>query len=288
MSDQLLKIEILNSRVKLWRILAFFMIFISLMLGNYVDLSNVSNFLDNQYIAKINIEGKIETNNETYMLLKRVAESNNITGLILNINSPGGSVTGSEILYQSIRNVSKNKPVVALLNDFAASGGYMAAVAADHIISRHTTITGSIGVLMQYIGISSLAEKMGISLKSIKSSDLKAETSPFEELTKEKEESIRRIIKEYYEYFVDVVADRRKMEKSQVLKIANGSVYTGSEALSIGLIDQIGGEDEAMAWFHSQNINTKKVKTLSKKSYQSIFGNVSSVISQVIHYYINK
>ena len=288
MSDQLLKIETLNSKVKLWRILAFFMVFVSLILGNYVDLSNVSNFLDNQYIAKINIEGKIETNDEMHVLLKRIAESKHITGLILNINSPGGSITGSEILYQSIRNVSKNKPVVALLNDFAASGGYMIAVAADHIISRHTTVTGSIGVLMQYIGISPLAEKIGISLKSIKSSDLKAETSPFEELTEKKEESIRRIIKEYYDYFVDVVADRRKMEKSQVLKIANGGIYTGSEALSIGLVDQIGGEDEAIDWFHAQNINTQKVKTLSKKPYKSILGNVSSIISQVIHYYISK
>ncbi|ABD45325.1 signal peptide peptidase SppA, 36K type [Ehrlichia chaffeensis str. Heartland] len=288
MSDQLLKIEVLNSKVKLWRVFAFFMIFVLLMLVNYIDISKISSFLDNEYIAKVNIEGKIETNEEMDALLKKIAEDNHVTGLILNINSPGGSVTGSEILYQNIRNVSKNKPVVALLNDFAASGGYMTAIAADYIIARHTTITGSIGVLMQYIGINPLAEKMGISLKSIKSSNLKAETSPFEELTEEKEESIRRIIKNSYDYFVDIVADRRKMEKDQVLKIANGSIYTGSEALSIGLVDQIGGQDEAMNWFHSQNISTQKVKVLSKKKHKSIIENVSSFISQVVHYYINK
>lgn len=288
MSDQLLKIEVLNSKVKLWRGFSFFLIFVLLMLVNYIDISKISSFLDNEYIAKVNIEGKIETNEEMDALLKKIAEDNHVTGLILNINSPGGSVTGSEILYQNIRNVSKNKPVVALLNDFAASGGYMTAIAADYIIARHTTITGSIGVLMQYIGINPLAEKMGISLKSIKSSNLKAETSPFEELTEEKEESIRRIIKNSYDYFVDIVADRRKMEKDQVLKIANGSIYTGSEALSIGLVDQIGGQDEAMNWFHSQNISTQKVKVLSKKKHKSIIENVSSFISQVVHYYINK
>ncbi|AAZ68652.1 signal peptide peptidase SppA [Ehrlichia canis] len=288
MSDQLLKIEILNSKVKLWRFLVFLMVFASLILCNYVDISKVSNFLDNKYIAKVNIEGKIETSEEMDSLLKKIAKDSHVIGLILNINSPGGTITGSEILYQNIRNIAKNKPVVAVLNDLAASGGYMTAIAADYIIARHTTITGSIGVLMQYFGVSSLAEKMGISLKSIKSSNLKAATSPFEEFTKEKEESIRRIVNESYNYFIDIVADRRKMEKSQVLKIADGSIYTGSEALSIGLVDQIGGEDEAISWFQSQNINTQKVKVLSKKTHLSVLESINSLVLQVIHYYINK
>ena len=288
MPDQLLKIEILNSKVKLWRFLVFLMVFVSLILCNYVDISKVSNFLDNKYIAKVNIEGKIETSEEMDTLLKKIAKDDHVTGLILNINSPGGTVTGSEILYQNIRNIAKNKPVVAVLNDLAASGGYMTAIAADYIIARHTTITGSIGILMQYIGVSSLAERMGISLKSIKSSNLKAATSPFEEFTKEKEESIRRIVNESYNYFINIVADRRKMEKSQVLKIADGSIYTGSEALSIGLVDQIGGEDEAMSWFQSQNINTQKVKVLSKKPHLSVLESINSLVLQVIHYYINK
>ncbi|RZB12390.1 signal peptide peptidase SppA [Ehrlichia minasensis] len=282
MPDQLLKIEILNSKIKLWRFLVFLMAFVSLILCNYIDTSKVSNFLDNKYIAKVNIEGKIETNEDMDTLLKKIAKDEHVIGLILNINSPGGSVTGSEILYQNIRNIAKNKPVVAVLNDLAASGGYMAAIAADYIIARHTTITGSIGTLMQYIGVSSLAEKIGIHLKSIKSSNLKAATSPFEEFTKEKEESIRRIVNESYNYFIDIVADRRKMEKSQVLKIADGSIYTGSEALSIGLIDQIGGEDEAMDWFQSQNVSTQKVKVLSKKPHLSVLESISSLVLQVI------
>ncbi|CEI85205.1 Signal peptide peptidase A, Serine peptidase, MER OPS family S49 [Ehrlichia minasensis] len=282
MPDQLLKIEILNSKIKLWRFLVFLMAFVSLILCNYIDTSKVSNFLDNKYIAKVNIEGKIETNEDMDTLLKKIAKDEHVIGLILNINSPGGSVTGSEILYQNIRNIAKNKPVVAVLNDLAASGGYMAAIAADYIIARHTTITGSIGTLMQYIGVSSLAEKIGIHLKSIKSSNLKAATSPFEEFTKEKEESIRRIVNESYNYFIDIVADRRKMEKNQVLKIADGSIYTGSEALSIGLIDQIGGEDEAMDWFQSQNISTQKVKVLSKKPHLSVLESISSLVLQVI------
>ncbi|WDM85064.1 signal peptide peptidase SppA [Ehrlichia sp. JZT12] len=288
MSDQLLKIESLNSKVKLWRTLTFLMVFILLILSNYIDISSISNFLDNEYIAKVNIDGKIETNEELNKLLNKIAKDDHIKGLILNINSPGGTITGSEILYQNIRNISKNKPVVALLNDFAASGGYMTAVAADYIIGRHTTITGSIGVLMQYVGINSLAEKMGISLKSIKSSNLKAATSPFEELTEEKEESVRRIVNESYKYFVDVVADRRKMEKGQVLKLADGSIYIGSEALSIGLIDQIGGEDEAIDWLHSQNIKTKKIKVLSKRAHKSIMEDFNSLISQIINYYISR
>ena len=288
MSDQLLTIEILNSKVKLWRFLVFLMVFASLILCNYVDISKVSNFLDNKYIAKVNIEGKIETSEEMDSLLKKIAKDSHVIGLILNINSPGGTITGSDILYQNIRNIAKNKPVVAVLNDLAASGGYMTAIAADYIIARHTTITGSIGVLMQYFGVSSLAEKMGISLKSIKSSTLKAATSPFAEFTKEKEESIRRIVNESYNYFIDIVAVRRKMEKSQVLKIADGSIYTGSEALSIGLVDQIGGEDEAISWFQSQNINTQKVKVLSKKTHLSVLESINSLVLQVIHYYINK
>ena len=288
MSDQLLKIESLNSKVKLWRTLTFLMVFILLILSNYVDISSISNFLNNEYIAKVNIDGKIETNEELNNLLKSIAKDDHIKGLMLNINSPGGTITGSEILYQNIRNIAKRKPVVALLNDFAASGGYMTAVAADYIIGRHTTITGSIGVIMQYVGIKSLAEKMGISLKSIKSSNLKAATSPLEELTEEKEESVRRIVNESYKYFVDIVADRRKMEKDQVLKLADGSIYIGSEALAIGLIDQIGGEDEAMDWFHSQNIKTKKINVLSKRTHKSILQDLNSFVSKIINYYISR
>ncbi|QGR02673.1 signal peptide peptidase SppA [Ehrlichia ruminantium] len=289
MSDhQLLKIEMLSSKVKLWRTLAFLLVFVILILSNYVDTSSISNFLDNEYIAKVNIEGKIETNEEMTKLLKKIAKDNHIKGLILNINSPGGAVTGSEILYQNIRNVAKHKPVVALLNDFAASGGYMTAIAADYIIARHTTITGSIGVLMQYFGVEQLAKKLGITLKSIKSSDLKAATSPFEELTQEKEDSVRNIISESYNYFVDIVAERRKMTKEQVLSIADGRIYTGSEALVIGLVDQIGGEDEALQWFSSQNVKTQKINTLSSREYKSVFGNISSLISQLVYHYISR
>ncbi|KYX00398.1 signal peptide peptidase SppA [Ehrlichia ruminantium] len=289
MSDhQLLKIEMLNSKLKLWRTLTFLMVFLMLILSNYVDTSSVSNFLDNEYIAKVNIEGKIETNEEMDKLLKKIAKDTHIKGLILNINSPGGAVTGSEILYQNIRNVSKHKPVVALLNDFAASGGYMTAIAADYIIARHTTITGSIGVLMQYFGVDQLAKKLGITLKSIKSSELKAATSPFEELTQEKEQSVRHIINDSYNYFVDIVAERRKMTKEQVLAIADGSIYTGSEALAIGLVDQIGGEDEALKWFSSQNVKTQKINTLPIREHKSVLGNINSLISQLVYYYISK
>ncbi|MGN7618579.1 MAG: signal peptide peptidase SppA [Ehrlichia sp.] len=286
MSDYLLKIEILSSKVKLWRTLTFLMVFVLLILSNYVDTSSISNFLDNEYIAKVNIDGKIETNEELSRLLDKIAKDGNIKGLILNINSPGGTITGSEILYQNVRNVSQHKPVVALLNDFAASGGYMTAVAADYIISRHTTITGSIGVLIQYFGINSLAEKMGVSLRLIKSSNLKAATSPFEEFTQEKEESLRRVIDESYKYFVDIVADRRKMGRDQVLKLADGSMYTGSEALSIGLVDQIGGEEEALRWFFSQNVKTRKVKVLSRKAHRSIIEGLDSLVSHIVRYYI--
>ncbi|KJV69070.1 signal peptide peptidase SppA [Candidatus Neoehrlichia procyonis] len=270
MSDQLIKIEILNSRIKLWRTLSVVIICLSLLLVNYVDFSGLTKIVGMQYIAQININEQISHNKSRDNLLKQLAKNDNAKALILIIDSPGGSVVDSEILYQQIRDIAEKKPVVTVLNNLAASGGYMVAIAADHIIAHSNTLTGSIGVIAQYIGFEPIAKKLGISLKSIKTSELKAAMSPFEDLTPNGEKYMQNIVNESYNFFVDLIVHRRHLTKEYVLKIADGRLYTGSQAFKIGLVDQIGGEKDAIIWLNTQrNIKTSRIKNFSYKNIVS-------------------
>ncbi|QXK91785.1 signal peptide peptidase SppA [Neoehrlichia mikurensis] len=284
MSDQLVKIEILNSRIKLWRTVSFIVICLSILLVNYVDFSGITNTIGMQYIAQVTINEEISQNDNRYRLLKQLAKNDNAKALILIIDSPGGSVVDSEILYQQIRDIAQKKPVVAVLNNLAASGGYMAAIAADYIIAHSNTLTGSIGVIAQYIGIAPMAKKLGISLKSIKTSELKAAMSYFEELTPNGEKAIQNIVNESYKFFVDLIVHRRKLTKEHVLKVADGRVYTGSQAIKLGLVDRLGGEKDAIEWLKKQhNIKISKIKSFSYKNGIGNNKSLFSLITQYIH-----
>src|SRR5262249_34918350 len=140
------------------------------------------------------------------------------------------------------------KPVVAVMRSIAASAGYMVALAADHIVAREGTITGSIGVLIETAEVTELAEKIGIKPVLVKSSPLKGTPSPFEKTTPEAERVIRDVVNDFYNRFVDMVAERRALPRDRVVQLADGRVYSGRKAAEDKLIDGIGGEDEAVKW----------------------------------------
>jgi protease-4 len=144
--------------------------------------------------------------------------------------------------------VAEKKPVVAIMGELATSAGYMVALGADHILARQGSITGSIGVLMQTVEITGLLEKLGITAEAIKSGPLKATPNPLEKTTPEAREAVGEVIRDTFELFVDMVAERRSLERSRAVALADGRVYTGRQALANGLIDAIGGEREARAW----------------------------------------
>lgn len=219
------------------------------------------------YIARIKIDGVIMDDTYRDKVLRKLTNDKYAKAVILSIDSPGGTTAGGEELYEQVREISKSgKPVVVVMRTLAASGGYMAALAGDHIIARNGTITGSIGVLLQSAEFTGLADKIGVTFNTIKSSELKASPSPFEKLTPRAQEAIQSLIDDYYNFFVQLVAERRKMDFAKAEKLADGRVYTGSQAVKNGLVDEIGGEKEALAWLQknkkiSEKLEVEDVKT---------------------------
>ena len=204
------------------------------------------------HIARYSVEGIITDDRTRDKALMKIADDDSVEALILSIDSPGGSVVGSEILYESIRKVSEKKPVVAVMRNVAASGGYMAAIAADHIVARGNTITGSVGVIAQMPNAHQLMDRLGISMLEVKSGPLKAQPSPFQPLDESVVDAKQAMVAESFDWFLNLVTERRTLSTSAIEQITAGGVFTGRQAEVIGLIDGLGGEDEAIAWLEKE------------------------------------
>jgi protease IV len=204
------------------------------------------------HIAKIRIEGTITDNRELQRRIQRIGESRAVQGVIVAISSPGGTTTGGEAIFEALRKLSEQKPMVTEVGTLAASAGYMIATASDHIVARQSSIVGSIGVLVQFPDVTGLMENIGVRYEAVKSSPLKAEPSPFTPTTDEEREMLRSLVLDSYDWFVDLVTDRRDLSRQQVLQLADGSIFTGRQALENGLVDALGGEDVAKAWLVEQ------------------------------------
>jgi len=204
--------------------------------------------LGGDYIARIGIDGLILNDRDRLEALNRIAADSRAKALLISIDSPGGTVVGGEAIFRALRAVAAKKPVVAVMDDTAASGGYMVALGADQIFAHEATITGSIGVIMQAAEITDLLEKLGIRPIEIKSGPLKAQPSPFEKLTPEARRVTQAVVDDIYDMFVKMTAERRHMSPERARQLADGRIYTGRQAIANGLIDRIGDEDDAIAW----------------------------------------
>lgn len=181
--------------------------------------------------------------------LKKAAHDPAVKAVVLRINSPGGTVTASDILHHELEVFKKQtgKKVIVSIMDLGASGGYYVAVAADKIVAHPTTVTGSIGVIMLTVNVQGLLEKIGVTGTAIKSGDKKDMGSPLRPMTEEERQLFQGIINQMYDRFVSVVAEGRKnMTVAQVRKAADGRVYTAQQALDLGLVDGIGYLDDAI------------------------------------------
>jgi protease-4 len=245
----------LKRRLTFWRVVS-----VLLFIGGLLSLASAFGGFDLEkqadHIARVKIFGLITGDQKTLDLLDDIAKSDHVKGLILRIDSPGGTTAGSEAIYEAIRKIAKDKPVVAVMDTIAASGGYITAIAADHIVARGNTITGSIGVIFQWAEVSKLLETIGVQMQEIKSGDLKAEPSPFKPLSEKAREVSNQMVQDSFAWFTGLVAERRKLPLDQVKVLSDGRVYTGRQAVAEKLIDEIGGEDKAVDWI-------KKEKKLS-------------------------
>ncbi|MBN1213240.1 MAG: signal peptide peptidase SppA [candidate division Zixibacteria bacterium] len=174
------------------------------------------------------------------------AENSSIKAVVLHINSPGGGVAISQEVYDATLRLRNEKPVVAAMASVAASGGFLIACGADRIIANPGTLTGSIGVIMQYYTYYDLFDKVGLGTATIKSGELKDVGDPTRPMTEQDEMMLRSVVMDSYEQFVEVVAEGRQMEKESVYPLADGSIFTGLQALNLGLVDTLGGLKEAV------------------------------------------
>jgi protease-4 len=203
------------------------------------------------YIARIKITGLIRDNQDRTEALEKLSESS-AKAVIVHLDSPGGTTAGSQQLYDSLRRLQAKKPMVVVVDGLAASGAYIAAISADHIIALDTSLVGSIGVLFQYPNFTELLKTVGVNVESIKSSPLKAAPNGFEPTSPEARAAIAAIVSDSYAWFKGLVKDRRKLDDNQLAKVSDGRVFTGRQAIGLKLVDAIGNEKTALAWLEQE------------------------------------
>ncbi|MEQ1889638.1 MAG: signal peptide peptidase SppA [Alphaproteobacteria bacterium] len=247
--DAILDRRRLRRNLSLWRIAA-----IAGLTGAMVLLvTGISGLpLGRDHVSRLEITGVIVEDEDRDQAILDLADNRNARALIVTINSPGGTTSGSEGLYLALRQVARKKPVVAVMGTVAASGGYITAIGADHIIARGNTITGSIGVLMQTTEVSKLLDKIGVGIELITSGPLKGKPSPFEPLDAQGRAAIQTLIDDSFQWFVGLVAERRSLAPERARELADGRVFSGRLALEAKLIDQIGGMPEARTWLEKE------------------------------------
>lgn len=203
-------------------------------------------------IARLVIDGTITTNAERQKVIDELIEDESVKAVIVAINSPGGTTAGGEELYESLRRLSAAKPTVSVIHELGASAAYMTAIGTDRIFARRLSIVGSIGVLYQHVNAGKLLETIGIDLDKVASGPLKSEPDFDEPLVGAPREALAALVQDSFVWFVDLVAERRSMDRSAALALADGRIVTGRVGVDTGLIDALGGEFEALAWLESE------------------------------------
>jgi protease IV len=263
MSDNLAALIYLKSKVHKWKNIAvLFAIFSLILVIKFILGGSLSEKpFGADYIANIKIEGVIFEDDFRSKALQEIAKEDSVKAVIVNIDSPGGGIVGSEILFEDLRAIAERKPMVVVMGSVAASGGYMAALASNHIIAHNGTLTGSIGVLMQAQEFTELAKKVGVKFNTYKSGPLKASPSPFEKTNPLIDNVVQDSVLDSYHFFTDLVLERRgaKLNKRFANIIFDGRIFTGRQALKAGLIDQIGGKAQALSYLEANKVNVKKL-----------------------------
>ena len=215
----------------------FFAIF--LFIGRYSG-GKTSRFAFGDKIAVVEVKGVITQSSGIIEELQQYLEDDGVKAIILRIDSPGGGVGPAQEIYREIIKIKTKKKVVTSMGSVAASGGYYIACASDLIVANPGTITGSIGVIMQFSNFEELLKKIGIKGVVLKSGEHKDIGSPFREMTPEEKRIMQEVLDNVHQQFIQAVADGRKLDRSKVVQIADGRILTGEQAKNLGLVDQMG------------------------------------------------
>ncbi len=267
----------LRRRLSIWRGLAVVCAVAALGLV-MTSSEQLAALTGKKHIARVAIEGTITEDRSQLELLKKIADADGVAALLLFINSPGGTTTGGEALFEALRHVAEKKPVVAQFGTVAASAGYIAGLGADYIVTRGNTITGSIGVLMQWPEVTQLMEKVGVKMHEVKSGHLKASPSPFAPVDDASRQVVQDMISEGFQWFIGLVERRRGLTRTQVPGLDTGRVYSGREAVELKLADQIGGEAAAVRWLEEERRIEKDLNVVDWKPTTATGWGLTSLI----------
>ena len=256
-SDVIVDRRRIRRKLTFWRVVAAVVILAAVVtVGVLATPSGRASLTSSGSIARVNIEGLIRSDQQRVEALERLEKSSAVA-VIVHINSPGGTTAGSEQLYDALVRLKAKKPLVVVVDGLAASGGYIGALAADHIIAQQSSLVGSIGVLFQFPNFTELMKTVGVKVEEVKSSPLKAAPNGFEPTSPEARAALDALVKDSYAWFRGLVKQRRGMDDALLEKVADGRVFTGRQAVELKLIDQLGDEKTAIAWLVAE----KKIKS---------------------------
>ena len=251
-SDVIVDRRRIRRKLTFWRVVAALLAIAAvIIIGSIATRGGRGAFTTRGSIARVNIEGLIRSDQDRVEALERLADSK-AAAVILHINSPGGTTAGSEQLYDALVQLKAKKPLVVVVEGLAASGGYITAIAADHIVAQQTSLVGSIGVLFQFPNFTDLMKTVGVKVEEVKSSPLKAAPNGFEPTSPEARAALDSLVKDSYAWFRDLVKSRRGMDDALLDKVADGRVFTGRQAVDLKLVDQLGDEKTAISWLVAQ------------------------------------
>ena len=250
-SDVIVDRRRIRRKLTFWRVAAALVAIAAVVTVGLIASPGRGGLTTSGSIARINIEGLIRSDHERVEALERL-EKSQAAAVVVHINSPGGTTAGSEQLYDALVRLKAKKPLVVVVEGLAASGGYIAAIASDHIVAQQSSLVGSIGVLFQFPNFTELLKTVGVKVEEVKSSPLKAAPNGFEPTSQEAREALDSLVKDSYAWFRGLVKDRRTMDDALLAKVADGRVFTGRQAVELKLIDQLGDEKTAVAWLVAQ------------------------------------
>lgn len=234
-------------------------------------------------IAIIELNGMILTPEKFIEEFQKFAKRRDIRGIVLRINSPGGDVAASQEIYSAVKRVrDSGKPVVASIGSAGASGAYLVALGANKIVANPGSITGSIGVIIDFPVVVNLMKKIGVEMKVVKSGEYKDVGSPFKQLEESDRAHLKNVVDDLQSQFVDVVVNERHLPKNNLVEIADGRIFTGSQAVQLGLIDTLGTLEDAITLTGRLAGMTQKPETvISKKKKKSLLDLLFSDVEEV-------
>lgn len=257
-ADMIIERRRVRRSLMIWRIAAIVAVVVAVL-----AMLPVSAGHGGDHVARVEIKGMILDDPDREKMIRELAKNDDVQAVMVRINSPGGTVVASEALYEALRHVADTKPVVSVMSEYAASGGYITAIAGDHIVARGNTLTGSIGVVAQIPNVEGLLSILGVEVTEVKSAPLKAEPSFTQSPSPEALAAQESLILDMFAWFEGLVSDRRSLTGGALDDVTDGRAFTGRQALQLGLVDALGDEDTARAWLEDTHEISTDLPTLT-------------------------